>query len=232
MPSARSPTEFAEAFGRDSGGLVRRYRTDDAEVVVVALGSVLGSLADVVDELRDEGVSVGALGVTCYRPWPVDEVRRALRGVPRVIVLNRAVAVGSGSILGQDVRLSAPRWTTIHDVVLGLGGRPVTRDVLKRLVLDVVARRLGSEALTFYDLDQERAATELARELADAPSRAETDDDHDSAQALPGRHLRRRQPVARSRASGPSSRPPSGRARSPRATARAVVAARRWRPGW
>src|SRR6188472_3115150 len=59
--------DFAEAFGRDSGGLVRRYRTDDAEVVVVALGSVLGSLADVVDELREEGVSVGALGVTCYR---------------------------------------------------------------------------------------------------------------------------------------------------------------------
>ena len=85
-----------------------------------------------------------------------------------MIVLNRAVAVGSGSILGQDVRLSAPRWTTIHDVVLGLGGRPVTRDVLKRLVLDVVARRVGSETLTFYDLDQERAATELARELADA----------------------------------------------------------------
>jgi pyruvate ferredoxin oxidoreductase alpha subunit len=160
--------DFSRAFGRDSGGLLRHYRTDDAEVVVVALGSVLGSLADVVDELRDEGVSVGALGVTCYRPWPLDEVRRALRGVPRVIVINRAVAVGSGSILGQDVRLSAPRWTTIHDVVLGLGGRPVTRDTLKRLVLDVVARRLGSQSLTFYDLDQERAATELARELADA----------------------------------------------------------------
>jgi pyruvate ferredoxin oxidoreductase alpha subunit len=85
-----------------------------------------------------------------------------------VIVVNRAVAVGSGSILGQDVRLSAPRWTTIHDVVLGLGGRPVTRDVLRRLVLDVVARRLGSEVLTFYDLDRDLAATELARELADA----------------------------------------------------------------
>ena len=166
---SETAADFAEAFGRDSGGLVRRYRTDDAEVVVVALGSVLGSLADVVDELREEGVSVGALGVTCYRPWPVDEVRRALRGVPRVIVVNRAVAVGSGSILGQDVRLLCPplgrRSTTWS---LGLGGRPVTRDVLKRLVLDVVARRLGSEVLTFYDLDRDLAATELARELADA----------------------------------------------------------------
>jgi pyruvate ferredoxin oxidoreductase alpha subunit len=85
-----------------------------------------------------------------------------------VIVLNRAVAVGSGSILGQDVRLSIPRWTIVHDVVLGLGGRPVTRDVLERLVLDVVAGSVGSHELTFYDLDRERAATELARELVES----------------------------------------------------------------
>ena len=162
--------EFAAAFGRDSGGLLRPYRTEDAEVVVVAQGSALGSLADVVDELREGGLAVGALGVTCYRPWPFDEVRAALRRAAHVIVLNRAVAVGSGSILGQDVRLSAPGGTTVHDIVLGLGGRPVTRDGLKQLVLDVVEGRVGSEALTFYDLDHERVATELARELAESPS--------------------------------------------------------------
>jgi pyruvate ferredoxin oxidoreductase alpha subunit len=159
--------EFEKVFGRDNGGLLRPYRTEGAEVVVVALGSVLGSLADVVDDLRDAGVRVGALGVTCYRPWPFDEIRGALRGVPRAVVLNRAVAVGSGSILGQDVRLSAPRETEVHDVVLGLGGRPITRDVLRQLVLDVVEGRLGDEALTFYDLDHERVTEELARELAD-----------------------------------------------------------------
>jgi pyruvate ferredoxin oxidoreductase alpha subunit len=162
--------EFAAAFGRDSGGLLRPYRSEDAEVVVVAQGSALGSLADVIDELREGGLAVGALGVTCYRPWPFDEVRAALRRAAHVIVLNRAVAVGSGSILGQDVRLSAPSGTTVHDIVLGLGGRPVTRDGLKQLVLDVVEGRVGSEALTFYDLDRERVATELARELAESSS--------------------------------------------------------------
>jgi pyruvate ferredoxin oxidoreductase alpha subunit len=159
--------EFESAFGRTSGGLLQPYRTDGAELVVVALGSVLGSLADVVDELRDEGLAVGALGICCYRPWPFDEVRDALRGVADAVVVNRAVAVGSGSILGQDVRLSAPLGTAVHDVVLGLGGRPVTRDVLRRLVLDVVAGRVGSDSLTFFDLDHDRAAAELARELAD-----------------------------------------------------------------
>jgi pyruvate ferredoxin oxidoreductase alpha subunit len=160
--------EFGSTFGRAAGGLLQPYRTDGAEMVVVALGSVLGSLADVVDELRDEGLAVGALGICCYRPWPLDEVHDALDGVADVVVVNRAVAVGSGSILGQDVRLSLPPGTTVHDVVLGLGGRPVTRDILRRLVLDVVGGRIGSDSLTFFDLDQDRAAAELARELADS----------------------------------------------------------------
>ena len=159
--------EFESVFGRVAGGLLQPYRTEGAEMVVVALGSVLGSLADVVDELRDEGIAVGALGICCYRPWPIDEVRDALRGVADLVVVNRAVAVGSGSILGQDVRLSALHDTAVHDVVLGLGGRPVTRDVLRRLVLDVVAGRVGSDSLTFFDLDHDRAAAELSRELAD-----------------------------------------------------------------
>src|SRR5574339_651008 len=54
-------SEFAGAFGRPSGGLLRRYRTEGAKTVVVALGSVLGTIEDVVDELRDDGVPIGAL---------------------------------------------------------------------------------------------------------------------------------------------------------------------------
>src|SRR5690349_20058132 len=61
--------EFVAAFGREAGGLVRGYRTEGAETVVVALGSVLGTIEDVVDELRDEGVPIGALGIKCFRPW-------------------------------------------------------------------------------------------------------------------------------------------------------------------
>ncbi len=157
--------EFSAVFGRQSGGLLRRYRTEDADVVVVAMGSVVGSLADVVDGLREEGVAAGVVGITCYRPWPYDDLRLALAGASRVIVVNRVVSVGSGSILGQDVRLTVGDGTTVHDVVLGLGGRAITRDSLRRLVLDGVDGRLASDQLTFADLDQERADAELSREL-------------------------------------------------------------------
>ena len=162
---------FATAFGRDSGGLVHRYRLDDADIAVVAMGSTVGTLADVVDELREQGVAVGMLGITCFRPWPLDEVREALRGVPRVVVVNRAVAVGSGSVLGQDVRLSLGRDAEVFDVVLGLGGRPVTKEVLRTLVTRVMSGRITADALHFADLDEQLVIRELARQ--DGPADGE-----------------------------------------------------------
>lgn len=161
---AEVAAEFESTFGRESGGLVRPYRIDDAEVVLVAMGSALGTAADVVDALRDEGIAAGVLGVTCYRPWPDEALRDALRGIPRAIVVNRAIAVGSGSILGQDVRLTAPPGTEVHDVVMGLGGRPVTRTGLRQLVLAVLHGRLPRGALHYVDLDEAVAADEIARE--------------------------------------------------------------------
>jgi pyruvate ferredoxin oxidoreductase alpha subunit len=115
-------------------------------------------------------VAVGTLGVTCFRPWPLDEIREALAGVSRVIVLNRAFSVGSGSILGADVRLSlAAEPTRVYDVVLGLGGRPVTRAVLRRLLDDVLDEQVSDRVLSFPDLDADVVARELDREGPDRP---------------------------------------------------------------
>jgi len=155
---------FETVVGRSSGGLVREYRMEDAEIAVVAMGSVLGSIEDVVDDLRDAGVRIGVLGVKCFRPWPLDEVKQALRGVDRVVVVNRAIAVGSGSILGQDVRLTlSDSDTQVYDVVAGLGGRAVTRDGVRALLEDVIADRLEPDWLQFVDLDEDRIEQELHR---------------------------------------------------------------------
>jgi pyruvate ferredoxin oxidoreductase alpha subunit len=161
--------DFAATFGRESGGLLRSYRAEDAETVVVALGSVLGTIEDAVDELRDEGVSIGAVGVKCFRPWPFDEVRAALEGARRVVVVEKAFAVGAGGIVGQNVRLALeglePR---VYDVVAGLGGRAITRKSLRGLFEQATAGELGR--LTFLDLDKGLVARELARMGADPRS--------------------------------------------------------------
>ncbi len=96
--------EFQERFGRASGGLVRPYRCEDAETIVVALGSVLGTLKDTVDEMRNAGVKVGVLGIQSYRPFPLAAVRAALEHAKRVVVVEKSFSVGLGGILSTDVR--------------------------------------------------------------------------------------------------------------------------------
>jgi pyruvate ferredoxin oxidoreductase alpha subunit len=156
---------FHEAVGRRSGGLISTYRLEDADVVLVGLGSLLGTAADVVDELRDDGLAVGVLGVTCFRPWPLDEVRAALAGKSHVVVVNRALSVGRGSVLGADLRLTlAGAPVAVHDVVAGLGGRPITRDLVSRLLRDASTGELSDHELTFADLDRDLAHRELERE--------------------------------------------------------------------
>jgi pyruvate ferredoxin oxidoreductase alpha subunit len=158
----RIAEDFAARFGRDSGGLVRGYRLDDAETVVVALGSVLGTIEDVVDELRDAGERVGALAVRCFRPWPLGEVRAALAEARRVVVVEKAFAVGAGGIVGQNTRLALSGLPIdVHDVVAGLGGRPITSASVRRLLADAVADRLSR--LTFLDLRTDIVERELAR---------------------------------------------------------------------
>jgi pyruvate ferredoxin oxidoreductase alpha subunit len=155
---------FADAFDRPSGGLVRTYRAEDAETIVVALGSVLGTIEDVIDELRDRGVSIGAMAIKCFRPYPLDEVREALEAAQRIVVIEKAFAVGAGGIVGQNVRLALSGMPArVHDVVAGLGGRPITKQSLHALFEDVFADRLEPGRLHFLDLDSEIVRRELER---------------------------------------------------------------------
>jgi pyruvate ferredoxin oxidoreductase alpha subunit len=156
--------EFASEFGRESGGLVRPYRAEDAETIVVALGSVLGTIEDVIDELREQGVKIGIVGIKCFRPYPLEEVRETLRHAERIVVLEKAFAVGAGGIVGQNVRLALSGLPArVHDVVAGLGGRPITKQSLHGLFAEVLEDRLEAGKLHFLDLDRERVERELER---------------------------------------------------------------------
>ena len=96
--------EFKRVFGRDSGGLVRPYKCEDAETIIVALGSVLGTIKDVVDARRARGEKIGVLGITSFRPFPSDAVREVLQGAKRFVVLEKAFSVGIGGIVSSHCR--------------------------------------------------------------------------------------------------------------------------------
>ncbi len=158
----RLAEEFEQGFGRASGGLLGTYRCEDAETIVVALGSVVGTLEVAVDEARAAGLSIGVLALKSFRPFPLEELRAALAPARRVIVLERAFAVGIGGILSADVRAAiGPEGAESHTVIAGLGGRPITRRSLHALLDDAQAGRL--EALRFLDLRRDIVERELTR---------------------------------------------------------------------
>jgi pyruvate ferredoxin oxidoreductase alpha subunit len=154
--------EFRERFGRASGGLLDGYRSDDAETVVLALGSVLGTISEVVDELREQGHAVGAVALKAFRPFPLAELRAALSSAHRVVVLERAFAVGVGGIVSANVRTAlAGLSTEAHTVIAGLGGRAITRRSLHALMAQALAGELGE--LRFLDLRTDIVERELTR---------------------------------------------------------------------
>ena len=154
--------DFEQAFGRDSGGLIRGYRSEDAETIVVALGSVLGTIQDTIDELREDGMKIGAVGITSFRPFPLEQLRAALAHAERVVVLEKALAVGIGGIVTANVRMALTGIVLRgYTVIAGLGGRPITKASLRALFLAAADDAL--EPLTFLDMDWEIVNRELAR---------------------------------------------------------------------
>jgi len=161
----RVAASFAGHFGRSSGGLIRPYRTDDADTIVVALGSVLGTIKDTIDELREDGPKVGALGIVSFRPFPLGAVRDALRHAKRVVVLERALAVGIGGIVSANIRMAlAGIEQDGYTVIAGLGGRAITKSSLRELFLQAAADDL--QPLTFLDLNTSLVERELRRAAA------------------------------------------------------------------
>jgi pyruvate ferredoxin oxidoreductase alpha subunit len=156
-------TEFKDVFGRDSCGLVQTYCADDAETMIVAMGSVLGTIKDVVDEMRADGHKIGVLGITSYRPFPLAQVREALSNCKRFLVLEKSLAVGIGGILATDVRMAVTgTGLSGFTAVAGLGGRAIPKASLHKLFREVEQETL--ERISFLDLDWDAVNKQLERE--------------------------------------------------------------------
>ena len=158
--------EFEAGFGRDSGGLIRGYKTEDAETIVIAMGSVLGTIKDTVDAMREAehgGYKIGVLGITSYRPFPLVAVATALKNCKRFVVLEKSLAVGIGGIVATDVRMAVTGMGLKgYTVVAGLGGRAITVKSLTTLFEKACREEL--DPVTFLDLDWKVINKQLERE--------------------------------------------------------------------
>lgn len=145
-------TAFAALTGRTYDAAFDRYRLEDADVALVAMGTAAQTARIVVDELRDAGTSAGLLALRTFRPFPTTEVLHALEHVARVVVLDRSVSIGRGGIVATEIRdalLASAHAPEVVGVIAGLGGRDVSLATLRGA--------FGARHDGWIDLDDEQA---------------------------------------------------------------------------
>ena len=149
--------EFKSIFGRDYKDLlVEEYQTKDAEKVIVAMGSVCGTIKEVIDEQRSKGKKVGLLRIISYRPFPYARVYEALKDVPKVAVLDKAVSLGAYAPIAVEIKATfygkkkGPK--VISSFVAGLGGRDITLESIGEVLRRLSAKEVNSD---FIDLKPE-----------------------------------------------------------------------------
>jgi pyruvate ferredoxin oxidoreductase alpha subunit len=130
--------DFSKTFGRDSGGFIKTYKLKEADVAIVSMGSVVGTIKDLIDQLEEEGKKVGLLQICSYRPFPRQEIYNVLKEKMNIVVLEKCISLGRGGILASDIRWSFPRAEkkdrNISSFIAGLGGRNITVDDLRYMV--------------------------------------------------------------------------------------------------
>lgn len=151
--------EFKQAFGRSYGGQIELYRCEDAEIVLVALGSVVGTAKDVVDQKRDEGLKVGLVKLRMFRPFPRERLVNALRGKKAIGVIDRDVCFGwnCGHLLVEtraaldDLEYRIP----MANFIGGLCGNDITLEHIERAINTVhqIAQGKSAKEVTFLDLE-------------------------------------------------------------------------------
>ncbi len=130
--------EFKDVYGRYYGGLIDSYAIDDAEIVIMAMGSVIGTIKDTIDMLRSEGESVGLLKVRSFRPFPADAIKEALKNAKIVITLDKNISIGKNEgalctevkacLHNTDIRVP------VIGFMLGHGGRDIPMSTIRKVV--------------------------------------------------------------------------------------------------
>lgn len=130
-------SELANMTGRNYGGLIEAYRTEDAEIILVAIGSLAGTIKEAVDELRSNNERVGLVKIRCYRPFPHEDIWDAIKGAKIVLVTEADFSMGSEGAVGMDLKsklCGRPNSPHVVDFITGLGGREVNKRTIYQIV--------------------------------------------------------------------------------------------------
>ncbi len=127
---------FAEIFGRRYTGLTENYRTKDADFILVTLGSISGLVREVVDGLREKNIKAGLLRLRYLRPFPDEEIVRALSGAKAAAVLEKDISFGGDGTVYTNVTAALQKAGVrlpVSDYIVGLGGRNISAEEIEQI---------------------------------------------------------------------------------------------------
>ena len=139
---------FTEIFGRDPGDMIQTFETDDAELVLVASGTIATTAREVVRQRRNAGEKIGLVKLKMFRPFPEAALRAACQTAKRVAVLDRNYAAGVGGVFWQDTRAAFQGHrddVLIQNYLAGLCGGDVTPAVIEEILADLASRSGAGE---------------------------------------------------------------------------------------
>jgi pyruvate/2-oxoacid:ferredoxin oxidoreductase alpha subunit len=144
---AEAIDEFERVFGRRPAGAIVAEHTSDAETVLIATNTMAATLRGVVRERRSHGERVGMVRIKQFRPFPREELGRAIGNAKKVGVLDRNHSPGSGGIFGTEVAATLRGDVIVQDYIVGIGGGDVTPADVSEIADDLAARTESTEPL-------------------------------------------------------------------------------------
>ncbi|MCL2550130.1 MAG: pyruvate synthase subunit PorA [Methanimicrococcus sp.] len=134
----KAADDFKKVTGRYYGGLVEGYELDDADVVIVSFGSILGTIKDVIDEYRASGEKIGVLKVRAFRPFPTEAIANALKNAKAVVVIEKDISIGRNEgALFTEIKAglyNTPMRTPMVGYMVGHGGRDIRPMHIKKII--------------------------------------------------------------------------------------------------
>lgn len=142
---------FREIFGRPLADLVVPYRMDDADVVLVSMGTLATTVRAAVDEARSRGLKVGSLRVRMFRPFPMQQLAELFAGRARIGIIDRDLSPGLGGVLWAEARGLAPKNALVQNYIAGIGGGDVRPAHVQHILSDLMGRT-APEAPVFVEV--------------------------------------------------------------------------------
>ncbi|MFA6064996.1 MAG: pyruvate ferredoxin oxidoreductase [archaeon] len=138
-------SEFGKKFGRTYGdGLIETYNTSKAKVALLCLGSVGGTIKEVIDEYKKKGKEIGLIRLKSYRPFPTEQLKKVTKNIKAIGVIDKHASIGFGGALTNDVKAALfGEKVQIESFMAGLGGRDIDRAKIRDAIETMMKGKSG-----------------------------------------------------------------------------------------